>query len=159
MDISEGEQEVHNPPPPLKNDLVAIMAKQTCLMEVIAQGLTHNKNHRQGNGFGYPRKIIEFLKTNPPTFDSSDEPLAAISKKLNVVHADGRDRIMLASHQLQRSASDWWDNFCMAGNDAEIITWEEFQDEFRRYHIPKEAMYRKADEFRVLKQGAMTIPQ
>jgi hypothetical protein len=53
----------------------------------------------------------------------------------------------------------WWENYCAAAEDASTITWEEFVREFHRYHIPSATMKRKADEFRALQQGSMTVEE
>src|SRR6266542_5310099 len=50
-------------------------------------------------------------------------------------------------------------NFCEGAPDPEVITWEEFKDEFRRYHVPEGLVQLKASEFRALTQGAMTVNQ
>jgi hypothetical protein len=65
----------------------------------------------------------------------------------------------LAAHQLTGTALAWWENYCAATQDASTITWKEFVDEFRRYHIPAATMKRKADEFRALQQGNKSIEE
>jgi hypothetical protein len=42
-------------------------------------------------------------------------------------------------------------------DNANTITWEEFVEEFRRYHIPDGIMKLKAGEFHNLKQGKKTL--
>jgi hypothetical protein len=73
-------------------------------------------------------------------------------------HGD-RDKVCLAAHQLTGTALAWWENYCAAAQDASTITWKEFVDEFRRYHIPAATMKRKADEFRELQQGKKSIEE
>jgi len=105
------------------------------------------------------------MKFRPPTFDNSEDPLEVddwlreINKKLDIIHARGRDRVLLAAHQLIGTAGDSWDNYSNASENPENITWEEFQEAFREYHIPEGIMEMKAEEFRNLKQGAMTVVQ
>jgi hypothetical protein len=41
--------------------------------------------------------------------------------------------------------------------DPSAITWDEFVEEFRRYHIPEATLKQKADEFRELRQGNMSV--
>jgi len=41
--------------------------------------------------------------------------------------------------------------------DPNAITWREFVEAFREYHIPEGIMDIKADEFRNLRQGPMTV--
>jgi len=77
-------------PDPPANDLVAVMANQTRLMEALAQGMNN-----RGGGQGYQSKMSEFMRLRPATFDHTDEDplvaddwLRAISKKLEVVNAN-----------------------------------------------------------------------
>ena len=72
---------------------------------------------------------------------------------------EGRDKVLLAAHQLTGTALAWWENYCAAAQDASTITWKEFADEFRRYHIPVATMKRKADEFRELRQGKKSVEE
>ena len=105
------------------------------------------------------------MKLRPPTFDSSEDPLEAddwlreINKKLDIIHARGSDRVLLAAHQLIRTAGEWWDNYSHASENPKNIIWEEFQEAFHEYHIPEGIMEMKEEEFRNLKQGAMTVVQ
>ena len=72
------------------------------------------------------------MKFRAPTFDNSEDPLEAddwlreINKKLNIIHARGRDRVLLAAHQLVGTAREWWDNYIHTSENPEAITWEEF---------------------------------
>jgi hypothetical protein len=110
-------------------------------------------------------KLTAFLRTKPPTFAGSCNPLDAddwlrvIQRKLEPFECQDRDKVLLAAHQLTGTALSWWENYCAAAEDASTITWEEFVREFRRYHIPSATMKRKADEFRALQQGSMTVEE
>ena len=89
------------------------------------------------------------MKFRPPTFDHAEDPLEAddwlreINKKLDIIHARGRDRVLLAAHQLIGTAGEWWDNYSNASENPENITWVEFQEAFREYHIPDGIMEMK----------------
>lgn len=65
----------------------------------------------------------------------------------------------MATHQLVGAASEWWDNYSHASKDPNTITWSEFREAFRDYHIPESIMEMKAEEFRNLKQGPMSVIQ
>jgi hypothetical protein len=90
--------------------------------------------------------LSELIRFKPPTFDSAEDPLEAddwfreINKKLDIIHARGRDKVLLEAHQLVGAAVEWWDNFSRISENPEGITWEEFQEVFREYHIPKGIM-------------------
>jgi hypothetical protein len=108
-------------------------------------------------------KLIEFLWTKPPTFGGSVNPLdaddwlRAILRELEPFNCEDRDKVLLATHQLTRTALAWWENYCAAAKDPSAITWDEFVEEFRRYHIPEAMLKRKVDEFRELRQGNKSI--
>ena len=101
-------------------------------------------------------KLTAFLRTKPPTFAGSSNPLEVddwlrvIQMKLEPFEWPDRDKVLLAAHQLTGTALAWWENYCTAAEDATTITWNEFVKEFRRYHIPAATMNCKADEFRAL---------
>jgi Retrotransposon gag protein len=160
VELEPEEEDPEMPGPPM-NDLVAVLTNQTRVLEEIAR--TQQEYCR--NARGQEARLSEFMKFKPPTFDSTEDPLEAddwlreINKKLDIIHARGRDRVLLASHQLVGSAAEWWDNYSQATENPEEITWEEFQKTFREYHIPEGIMEMKAEEFRNLKQETMTVTQ
>jgi hypothetical protein len=109
--------------------------------------------------------MTEFMRLKPPTFARSNNPmkvddwLKVIERKLDIIHYNGRDRVLLATHQLIGIALSWWEAYSGAVDNANTITWQEFVEEFRRYHIPDGIMKLKADEFRNLKQGSKTLSE
>jgi hypothetical protein len=132
------------------------MDRQTQLLEQLAR--RPDKGNEQG-------KMVAFMRLHPPTFDSAEEdPLLAddwlrtMAKKLNAVKAMEEEKVSLATHQLVGAAGEWWENYQDAVQDADVITWQEFIDAFRDYHIPDGIMEIK-EEFRNLRQGTMTINQ
>src|SRR6266498_3769777 len=98
--------------------------------------------NNRGNGPSYRFKMAEFMRLRPATFDHTDEDplladdwLRAINKKLDVINANYQEKVLLASHQLTGAAGEWWDNYRDSTEDPVAITWTEFQEEFRKYHI------------------------
>ena len=167
---SQGEQEVNQRPegsqtgsqqvPPVPViDLVQVMHNQTLLLETLANNVLRPRPH----GHGMNEKLTDFLRTKPPTFGGSANPLEeddwlrVIQRKLEPFDCEDRDKVLLASHQLTGTALAWWENYCSAAQDATTITWREFVEEFRRYHIPAATMKRKAEEFHELQQGNRTV--
>jgi hypothetical protein len=67
----------------------------------------------QGNG----SRIADFNRLQPPKFGGSDNPIEAddwireIEMKLEVVHADDRDKVLLAIQQLRGPALAWWQGY------------------------------------------------
>jgi Retrotransposon gag protein len=156
--VKEEHQKLPEPP---MNDLITVLTNQTHVLEEIAR---IQQEYRE-NARSQEARLSEFMKFKPPTFNSTDDPLEAddwlreINKKLDIIHARGRDRVLLASHQLVGSAAEWWNSYSQASENSEEIYWEEFQEVFREYHIPEGIIEMKAEEFRNLKQGTMTVIQ
>jgi hypothetical protein len=129
------------------------LANQTLLLEAIANAINRPRPHV----LGMNEKLIEFLRTKPPTFGGSVNPLdadgwlRAILRELEPFNYEDRDKVLLATHQLTGTALAWWENYYAAAKDPSAITWDEFVEEFRRYHIPEATLKRKADEFRELR--------
>jgi hypothetical protein len=59
---------------------------------------------RNNCGARFQDKMTEFMRLKPPTFVGSDNPMEAddwlkvIERKLDTIHYNGRDRVMLATH-------------------------------------------------------------
>jgi hypothetical protein len=158
-----GESQVgaRQAPPPPAIDLVQVLNNQNILLEALTNVITNPRPSEQSTN----DKLTAFLRTKPPTFAGSYNPLDAddwlriIKRKLEPFEHGDRDKVRLAAHQLTRTALAWWENYCAAAQDASTITWKEFVDEFRRYHIPAATMKRKADEFRELQQGNKSVEE
>jgi len=149
------------PPPPPFGNLAQAISNQTLILEALANALINKQQREQTTN----DKLTAFLRTKPPTFAGSSNPLEAddwllvIQRKLEPFECQDRDKVLLAAHQLTGTALAWWENYCAAAEDATTITWDEFVKEFHRYHIPAATMKRKADEFRALQQGSMSMEQ
>jgi hypothetical protein len=93
------------------------------------------------------------MSHHPPGFSHSVDPLdvddwlKVIGKKLDITQCNDREKVLYASGRLEGAASDWWDAFTAAHPDANIITWQEFQENFRAHHIPSGIMKLKKKEF------------
>ena len=55
--------------------------------------------------------------------------------------------------------SDWWDAFTAAHANADDITWQDFQENFRAHHIPSIIIKLKKKEFLSLTQGNMSVSE
>jgi predicted PolB exonuclease-like 3'-5' exonuclease len=89
----------------------------------------------------------------------ADDWLRAILRELEPFNCEGRDKVLLATHQLTGIALAWWENYCGAAKNTSAITWDEFVEEFHCYHIPEATLKRKADEFRKLRQGNKSVKE
>jgi hypothetical protein len=79
--------------------------------------------------------------------------------KLEVVHADDRDKVLLAIQQLRGPALAWWQSYREINENANEMVWADFVKIFREHHIPSSVMKLKRDEFRKLHQGGMNVTE
>ena len=116
------------PPPPPFVDLAQAISNQTLILEALANALINMRPREQTMN----DKLTAFLRTKPPTFAGSSNPLDAddwlrvIQRKLEPFECQDRDKVLLAAHQLTGTALAWWENYCAAAEDASTITWNEF---------------------------------
>jgi hypothetical protein len=107
----------------------------------------------------------EFMSHHPPTFSHSSDPLDAddwlktITKKLEIVQCTDREMVLYTTGRLVGQAADWWDAYSTAHPNRQNITWQEFRDNFRTYHIPSGVINLKQREFLSLRQGSMSVTE
>jgi hypothetical protein len=95
----------------------------------------------------------EFISHNSPTFSHSYDPLDAndwlktVTKKLKIFQCTDREMVLYAAGRLAGPAGDWWDAYATAHPNRRNITWQEFRDNFRTYHIPSGVIKLKQREF------------
>jgi hypothetical protein len=58
---------------------------------------------------------------------------------------------------LREATQSWWESYLATHANPDTITWEEFRDNFRQYHVPAGLMTVKKEEFLALKQGPMSV--
>jgi hypothetical protein len=101
-----------------------MMAVQTQLMQTIMHLLAQNNNNNNHRGQhrnvpeGFQKKVENFNKLRPPTFDHSTDPMDAdnwlreIEKKLELTELTEEECVTLAAHQLIGTTNAWWDSYC-----------------------------------------------
>jgi hypothetical protein len=128
----------------------------------------NNNNHRAQHHNvpeGFQKKLENFNKLRPPTFDHSADPMDAdnwlreIEKKLELTELSEEECVTVAAHQLIGTASAWWGSYCDSHPNLLHIGWDGFVEAFRDHHILEVVMDRKADEFRHLKMGGMSVQE
>jgi hypothetical protein len=67
--------------------------------------------------------------------------------------------VLYAAGRLVGQAADWWDAYSTAHPNRQNITWQEFRDNFRTYHIPSGVIKLKQREFLSLRQGNMSVTE
>jgi hypothetical protein len=60
---------------------------------------------------------------------------------------------------LRGAAQSWWESYLATHANPDTITWEEFRDNFRPYHVPAGLMTVKKEEFLALKHGPMSVSE
>ena len=65
-------------------------------------------------------------------------------------------KVKLATFQLEGESQVWWD-WIKASRDLEAMTWEELCGLFMEKYFSAPARHVKAQEFRKLRQGTMTV--
>jgi hypothetical protein len=150
------EHDPELPPPPPVVDLAAILDNQNHLLELLANAIL-TWNNRNGNGQptspSYTQRIADFHILYPSKFEGSDNPIEAddwlreIEMKLEVVHDDDRDKVLLAIQQLTGPALAWWQSYKEINLEARTMLWDKFVKLFRDHHIPNTMMKLKRQEF------------
>jgi hypothetical protein len=114
------------------------------------QQLVQNQHNQPVVGAQPRYKHGEFLKGRPPVFTHAADPLEAddwlraVEKQLNIAQCDDRQKVLFA---YGRPAN------------APVVTWQEFRENFRGYHIPEEMIELKAEEFRNLTKGSLSVAE
>jgi hypothetical protein len=113
-------------PAEMMMDMLATRRETSRALELMAQavgGLAHggpggNSGNRGGaRGLERPCSYQDFLKTNPPTFTPTTEPLdvehwlCVLEQKFLLLTVTDEQKVCFAAHQLLGSASAWWDTF------------------------------------------------
>ena len=105
------------------------------------------------------------MRGHPPTFAHSADPmdaedwLRAVERELRTAQCDDREKVLYGPRQLRGAAQSWWESYLATHADPEAITWEEFSESFRRYHVPEGLMIVKKEEFLALKQGPLSVSE
>jgi hypothetical protein len=161
------------PPPPPNPNMEQFIAAQMQLLQGLTgtvqqiqqNQLNQQHHHQQQNAPPARDRHRDFMSHHPPMFSHAVDPLDAddwlkvIGKKLDITQCNDREKVLYASGRLDGAASDWWDAFTAAHPNADTITWQEFQTNFRAHHIPSGIMKLKKKEFLSLTQGNMTISE
>ena len=66
----------------------------------------------------------------------SDDWLRTMNKKLEIARVEDQDKVLFATHYLEGPASIWWDNQRNLRGNEPAFTWNEFEEVYRKAHIP-----------------------
>jgi hypothetical protein len=110
-------------------------------------------------------KRAEFMRGHPPTSAHSSDPMDAedwlctMERELHTAQYDDREKVLYGPRLLRGAAQSWWESYLATQANPDTITWEEFRDSFRQYHVPAGLMIVKKEEFLALKQGSMSVSE
>jgi hypothetical protein len=105
------------------------------------------------------------MRGHPPVFAHYVEPMDAedwlctMERELHTAQCNDREKVLYGPRQLTRAAQSWWESYLATHANPEAITWEEFRENFRRYHVPQGLMIVRKEEFLALKQGPLSVSE
>jgi hypothetical protein len=108
-------------------------------------------------------KRAEFMRGYPPVFASSADPMDAedwmrtVERELHTAKCNDREKVLYGPRLLRGAAQSWWESYLATHANPEAIAWEEFRDNFHRYHVPKGLMIVRKEEFLALKQEPLSV--
>jgi hypothetical protein len=89
----------------------------------------------------------------------AEDWLHTVERELHTAQCDDREKVMYGPRLLRGAAQSWWESYLATHANPDTITWEEFRDNFRQYHVPAGLMTVKKEVFLVLKQGPMSVSE
>jgi hypothetical protein len=110
-------------------------------------------------------KRAEFMRGHPPVFAHSTDPMDAedwlrtVERELHTAQCNDREKVLYGPRQLRGAAQSWWESYLATHANPEAIAWEEFRDNFHRYHMPEGLMIVRKEEFLALKQGPLSVSE
>jgi hypothetical protein len=76
-----------------------------------------------------------------------------VERELHTTQCNNREKVLYGPRLLRRATQSWWESYLTTHADPEAITWEEFRDNFHRYHVPEGLMIVRKEELLALKEG------
>jgi hypothetical protein len=144
-----------NPLPPPLPTLEQVLAMQAQMLQTM-QWTMVNLHAQPQVPPPLRDRLGDFQWTKPLTFSHAVEPMDAddwlksVGKKLQVVQCNNCEKVLLASHQLSGSTTDWCDAYMETHEEPESITWPEFRAAFCAHHVPQGVIELKKKEFQDL---------
>jgi hypothetical protein len=79
--------------------------------------------------------------------------------ELHTAQCNDREKVLYGPCLLRGATQSWWEFYLTTHADPEAITWVEFRDNFRSYHVPEGLMIVRKEEFLALKQGPLFVSE
>ena len=99
-----------------------------------------------------------------PEFEGSTNPIEAdnwliyLQVILNFLRLNDQEKVLCASFMLRKDARLWWETVQIQ-RDVELMTWEDFVDEFKEKYFNTEIMEAQQDEFENFRQGNLSVAE
>ena len=125
------------------SQITQLIQQQNALMQVLVQNQGNNNKNPPPPPVDH---LARFLRLNPLVFSSSTEPIDAddwhrnMGRELTTAGCTDAEKVSFAAHQLDGSATSWWENFGAMRPAGHVTTWAEFSEAFREHHIPEGLM-------------------
>jgi hypothetical protein len=58
-----------------------------------------------------------------------------VERQLHTAKCNDREKVLYGPRMLRGADQSWWESYLATHVDPEAITWEEFRDNFHRYHV------------------------
>jgi hypothetical protein len=87
----------------------------------------------------------------------AEDLLHIVEWELHTAQCNSREKVLYSPRLLRGATQSWWESYLATHTDPEAITWQEFRDNFHRYHVLEGLMIVKKEEFLALKQGQRKI--
>src|SRR5664279_2528349 len=176
MTSRENQSDLPPPPDPTMAQLLRMMmedreasrlerqASMTTMQQLVELVNNHPNNNGNQNHY-HEEENQRFQATNPPIFANIVQPLDAddwlltIENNLVVAGVGANEKVLYTTHYLSGPARSWWESIKAMQPLGQAITWEEFKIKFRKAHVPSRMITRKKEEFRRLRQGAMSVSE
>jgi hypothetical protein len=85
--------------------------------------------------------------------------LRTVEHELHTAQCNDRKKVLYGPRLLRRATQSRWESYLATHADPEAITWEEFRDNFHRYHVPEGLMIVRKEEFLALRQGPLSVSE
>jgi hypothetical protein len=82
-----------------------------------------------------------------------------VERELHTAQCNEREKVLYDPHLLRGAAQSWRESYLTTHADPEAITWEEFRNNFRQYHVPEGLMIVRKEVFLALKQGPLSVSE
>jgi hypothetical protein len=89
----------------------------------------------------------------------AEDWLRTMERELHTAQCNDREKVLYGLRLLREATQSLWESYFATHADPEVITWEEFRENFRRYHVPEGLMILRKEEFLALNQGPLSLSE